>query len=224
MYRACNTNSSRVCIQSLGGWGSIWSFFWLEDPPNPLQNFRRMTCVSSHCGLMQQTSQIQSQVWIFVPWGTGKNLLPAEKERERERESVKLLFSFGACFFVDMPYSSNTCFIQAPILNCQHLIYFDTAFLQSQVHRTPPWKWWFQKKQTNQINLSNLFFSCNEYVFPVPLTPISQFRDVSTRIHELGGSFKMFYIYCFFYIPILRKIWKDDPIYVNIFEVLIFTG
>ena len=65
MYKACNINSNRGCIQSLGGWGSIWSFFWLEDPSNPLQNFRRTTCVSSHCGLMQQTSQIQSQEWIL---------------------------------------------------------------------------------------------------------------------------------------------------------------
>lgn len=37
----------------------------------------------------------------FCPWGTGKNLLPAEKERERE--SVKLLLSFSACFLLICP-------------------------------------------------------------------------------------------------------------------------
>ena len=82
MYRACNINSSRGCIQSLGGWGFIWSFFlgWR------IHQTRCRISVGRHAYLHTAawcSKHRKSRVRCgFCPWGAGKNLLPAERERE----------------------------------------------------------------------------------------------------------------------------------------------
>ena len=113
----------------------------------------------------------------FCSWGAGKICY---RQREGERDdwtraqwwnynmtSAKLLLSFLCMFFVDdMPYSSNTCLIQTPyqIVSIWSTLtphFFNPRFITRHFGNGG-----FIKTSV-QINLSNMFLSCSDYVFRV---------------------------------------------------------
>ena len=80
--------------------------------------------------------------------------------------SVKLLLSFSACFLLICPIVPTHVLFKPPIkLSAFDLLCHRISSIPGSSHAT--FKIVVSKEQSVQINLSNMFLSCSDYVFPV---------------------------------------------------------